>query len=496
MTAVTATDTLISRDPATGDRIAAHPIDGPDAVADAVARARAAATFWAAQPFSVRKRALLRWAAHLTARAEEITALITRENGKTADDAFLELTLALGHIDWAARNAHRALAPRRVRPGALMANIAASVEWRPLGVVGVIGPWNYPVYTPTGAIASALATGNTVVFKPSEYTTTIGTAFARAFAAANPELPQSILSTVTGGGATGAALVRAGIDKIAFTGSTATAKKIMTAAAESLTPVLLECGGKDAAIVADDADLEAAARDIAWGAVSNSGQTCVGIERVYVTRTVSEEFIGALREQLSGVRAGVDYGPMTMPGQIQVVRDHIADALAHGGTAMVGGPHSVRPPYIDPVLLVEVGESSIAVREETFGPTLTVRTVNDLDEAVTLANGTRYGLASAVYSRRHGPAIARRLRVGATSINAVLAFAAISALPFGGVGESGIGRIHGTEGLREFARPHALARRRFSIPGMALQTFTRAPRAMAVVRRLVTLLHARRGRRP
>ncbi|MET9211488.1 MULTISPECIES: aldehyde dehydrogenase family protein [unclassified Nocardia] len=486
-------EVLVSFDPATGEPIGEYPIDTPEQVQRVVGRARVAAEFWAGQPFSARRTALLRWASYLTGHAEEFTALIQRENGKPVDDAFLELTLALGHIDWAARHGERALASRRERPGLLMANFAATVEWRPLGVVGVIGPWNYPVYTPTGSIAYALIAGNTVVFKPSEYTTGVGNYFAAAFALANPELPQGILETVNGYGATGAALVTAGVDKVAFTGSTATGKKIMAAAADSLTPVLLECGGKDAAIVAGDADVAAAARDIAWGAFANSGQTCVGVERVYVVKSVRDQFVSELRKNLDGVRAGsdpgADYGPMTMPGQIEVVRRHIEDALRDGGTAVVGGPDSVRAPFIDPVVLLDVDEQSSAVQEETFGPTLTVRSVADVDEAVALANGTRFGLASTVYSKRHGVEIARRLRAGATSINAVLAFGAISSLPFGGVGESGIGRIHGQEGLREFARPHSLARQRFAIPGMALLTFERTAATMAIVRRAVRTLY-------
>jgi acyl-CoA reductase-like NAD-dependent aldehyde dehydrogenase len=181
---------------------------------------------------------------------------------------------------------------------------------------------------------------------------------------------------------------------------------------------------------------------------------------------------------------------MTMPSQVDVVRRHVADALEHGGTAVIGGLDSIRPPYIDPVVLVDTDESSLAVQEETFGPTLTVRTVRDVDEAVALANGTRYGLASTVFSREHGLEIARRLRAGATSVNAALGFAAIPALPFGGVGESGVGRIHGAEGLREFVRPHAIARQRFAIPGPSLSGFDRPAAMMRVVKKLMAKRHS------
>ena len=247
-----------------------------------------------------------------------------------------------------------------------------------------------------------------------------------------------------------------------------------------MTPIVLECGGKDAAIVAADADVAAAADAIAWAAVSNSGQTCVGTERVYVEEPVYQQFLTELQAKLRGVKPGsahpAAYGPMTMPAQVDVVRRHVEDALASGGRALVGGPDSIKAPFIEPVVLVDTPEDSLAVIEETFGPTVTVRAVKTIDEAVDLANATPYGLASAVFSKAQGMAIARRLRAGATSVNGVLSFAAISALPFGGVGASGFGRIHGADGLREFTYPHAIARQRYALPGMALLSFGRKAR--------------------
>lgn len=484
---------VTSVNPADGTEIASHSVHDTAAVHTAVHTARTAAPTWTALGHAGRRKALLRWASHLINNADELTALIHTENGKPVDDAYLELVLAVEHISWAAKHAEKVLAPRRVSPGLLMANFAARIEDRPLGVVGVIGPWNYPIYTPNGSIAYALAAGNAVVFKPSEYTPAIGMFFADAFAKGNPEAPPGVLQTITGDGSTGAALVAAGVDKIAFTGSTATGKKIMAAAAQTLTPVLLECGGKDAFIVADDADVPAAAEAAAWGAMSNSGQTCVGVERVYVTKAVREQFLDELTKQLRGVTPGAErkaaYGPMTMPSQVDVVRRHIDDAIASGGKALLGGPESVRAPFIEPVVLIDADESSEAVCEETFGPTVTVRTVEDVDEAVQLANAGKYGLASTVFSRRRGMEIARRLRAGATSVNSVLAFAAISALPFGGVGDSGIGRIHGAPGLLEFTRPHSIARQRFAIPGMQLLTFKRKAATVALVKRLIRLRH-------
>lgn len=486
---------LTSVDPATGEVIATHTVADEDAVRAAVAKARTAAATWGTLSFDERHKHLLRWSTQLVTSSDEFCALIHQENGKPLDDAFLELMLALEHIAWAAKNAKKILSPKKVFPGVLMSNFSARLEQRPLGVVGVIGPWNYPVYTPNGSIAYALAAGNTVVFKPSEFSTSIGNFLSEAFKKANPELPEGVFETINGFGATGAALVKSGVDKLAFTGSTATGKRIMAAAAGSLTPVLLECGGKDAVIVAGDADIKAAADAVAWGATANSGQTCAGVERVYVDRSVRDAFVAEVKRILTDIKpgsgAGAAYGPMTMPSQVDIVRRHIEDALKNGGTAVLGGPESVKAPFIEPVVLVDVDENSEAVCEETFGPTITIRTVDDVDEAVELANKSKYGLSSAVYSKKNGLEIARRLRVGATSVNSVLAFAAIAGLPFGGVGDSGIGRIHGEPGLREFSRPHSIAVQRFAIPGMALLSYSRTDSTMKLLRKLVPLLHGR-----
>lgn len=487
------TGELSSTNPANGKPVAEFAIATETEVGAAVQQAREVAHWWSALSFTDRGKHLLRWASHLVEHADELVELIHDENGKPHDDAYLELVLTLEHIHWAAKNSRKVLGSRSVSPGMMMANQAAHVEYRALGVVGVIGPWNYPIYTPNGSIAYALAAGNTVVFKPSEYTPAVGQYLVEAFRKANPNAPAGVLSVVQGYGATGAALCRSGVDKIAFTGSTPTAKKIMASCAETLTPVLMECGGKDACIVAEDADIKAAAEAAAWGAMSNSGQTCVGVERIYVVKDVYEEFLAELRRQLDGVKAGKDYGPMTMPSQVDVVRSHIDDALEHGGKAVVGGADSVRAPYVDPVVLVDADEDSDAVREETFGPTVTVRAVDTVDDAVALANNTSYGLASTVFSRRRGLEIARRIKAGATSVNSVLGFAAVSALPFGGVGDSGFGRIHGAEGLREFVRPHSITRQRFAIPGMTLMSFRRRRSTMAMIKKIIKARHGGRS---
>ncbi|MFI5956815.1 aldehyde dehydrogenase family protein [Cryptosporangium sp. NPDC051539] len=486
---------LVSSSPVTGEEVGRVPVSDAAGVGTAVEAARAAAVWWAGLGYAGRRARLLRWRATITQRLDEITDLMHRENGKPTDDAMLELLLVVHHIDWAAKKASKVLGPRRVASGMLASNIAATLEYAPLGVIGVIGPWNYPAFTPMGSIAYALAAGNAVVFKPSEYTPLVGQWLVDTFAEIVPEHP--VLTSVHGGGETGAALTTAGVDKIAFTGSTATGKKIMAAAAATLTPVLIECGGKDPLLVDADADLDAAADAAVWGGMSNGGQTCIGIERVYVHEAVYEPFLAKLTAVAQSVTPGeaadAHYGPATMPSQLDVIRRHVDDALARGGKAVVGGAESVSGPFVSPVVLTDVPEDAAAVQEETFGPTLTVSKVKDMDEAVERANGTPYGLGAAVFSKRRGVELARRIRSGMTAVNSVVSFAGVASLPFGGVGDSGFGRIHGEDGLREFARPKAIARQRFGLP-MAIYSFTRTDKTNALLTRTMRSLYGRGAR--
>ncbi|MGI9000189.1 MAG: aldehyde dehydrogenase family protein, partial [Pseudonocardia sp.] len=264
--------TFDSLDPGTGAVVGTHPVHDAVAVEAAVARAASAAQWWVELGFAERRRRLGQWRKAIVRRLDDLARIVCDETGKPVDDARLEFVLAIEHLDWAARNAEKVLGRRAVSPGLLMGNQAASLRYAPIGVVGVIGPWNYPVFTPMGSIAYALAAGNAVVFKPSEYTPAVGKWLVDTFAEVVPEQP--VLQLITGFGATGAALCRSGVDKVAFTGSSRTVRKVMAACAENLTPVLMECGGKDALIVDIDADLDAAANGAVWGGLSNTGQTC------------------------------------------------------------------------------------------------------------------------------------------------------------------------------------------------------------------------------
>lgn len=489
-TAEPTTATFESLDPATGDVIDVHPDLGPEEVAAQVERAREGAAWWSTLSFDERREYLLTWGAVITRRIAQLADLSHRETGKPHGDALLEIAIAIDHIAWSAKHAKKVLGPQSVSPGLVMANVAASVEYRPLGVVGVIGPWNYPVFTPLGSAAYALAAGNAVVFKPSEYTPGVGVWLTETFAEVVGR--DDVFIPVTGLGKTGAALAGGAVDKVAFTGSTATGKKVMAAAAKNLTPVLIEAGGKDALLVDEDADLAAAADAALWAGMANAGQTCIGTERVYVHEAVYDDFVRILTDQARGLRAGGDpaaqIGPITMPSQLKVIAKHIKDAVARGGEVLLGGPEAVGERFVQPTIIANVAEDSSAVREETFGPTLVVNKVRDMDEAIARTNATDYALAGAVFSKARGMELARRMRSGMASINAVISFAAVPSLPFGGVGQSGFGRIHGPDGLKEFTYAKSIARQRFR-PPLALTTFTRDAETESKLVAILNVLH-------
>ena len=483
---------LTTTDPRDGSTIASYPVSTADEVARTVARARDAASWWAALGFDRRKRLLLAWKGAIARGAKDLAATISRETGKPEGDALLEVMLTLGHLDWAAKNAERVLKRRKMQSGLVNYNQHATLGYVPYGVVGVIGPWNYPFYTPMGSISYALSAGNAIVFKPSELTPGTAVWIADKW---REVCDRPVFQVLTGDRDTGADLVRAGVDKIAFTGSTASAKKVMASCAESLTPLVAECGGKDALIVAADADLDAAADFIAFGALGNAGQTCVGVERVYVERSVRDALVAKVVERAKRIVVDGDaptYGPLTLASQADVVAAHVHDALARGGQAAFGGPGSVDGRVVSPIVLLDVPEDSEAVQRETFGPTVVINAVADLDEAVARANATDYGLGAAVFTKdaRKGEQIAERLVAGVVTINSVLGFAAIGALPFGGVKGSGFGRIHGADGLREFSVPKSIARQTRKA-ALNLLTLERSPRDMHMVERMIPMLHGK-----
>lgn len=497
------TSTLSDRfevvNPGTGTVVGTHPIHTANDIAERLARAREVQPWWVEQGWAGRKQIMTKWVRWLAAHAEEIYELGHEETARPIPDVQMEFIAGLEEIRWAAANARRILKPRAVAPGLALANFAARVSHEPLGVVGLITPWNVPIYTVLSGMACSLAAGNAVIVKPSELSPGVATFVIDGFYHANPDVPRGLVSHVTGLADTGSALCSSGVNKLAFTGSVPTGRRVMATCAENLTPVVLELGGKDPTVVAGDADLDAAARAVVWGAFFNAGQACVGVERVYVVRDVRDEFLAHVKRYTEQVTVGLDdtasYGPMITPGQVDIVRRHITAALEGGATALVGGADAVRPPFIEPVVLVDVPEDNPAVAEETFGPTLVINTADDVDDAIRRANGTSFGLGSSVFSEKRGDEIAGKLRAGGVTVNAVLSFVGMPSVPFGGVGDSGFGRFHGAAGLREFTYAKSMVRKRFTIPGPDMQSFPRTQDQYDAVRDMIRWRYERKFRR-
>jgi len=483
-----------SFDPRTGESVGDYAAMGPGELSRAVKAARSAEKWWASIGFDGRRRWLLDWKRAISRRTSELVDIVCTETGKPAIDAATEVMLAVENLDWAARNAERALGRRRLGTTWLTRSQRASVGYLPLGVVGVLGSWSNPVFTPMGSIAYAMAAGNAVVFKPSELTPGVGVWLAESWSRLAPNQP--VLQVVTGDSSTGSALCRAGVDKIAYAGSDAGAREVISLCARSLTPVVVERSGKGAMVVQVDAKLDDAAAAAVFGAMSNAGQSPAGIQRAYVAESVYEPFLDKVAARAAKLRPGGDrrasYGPMVSESQIEVVRRQVKDAIARGGRAAVGGLESIREPYIEPIVLAGVPEDSLAITGEAAGPVLIVNSVTGMDEAVERINAAQHGLAVAVFTRdvRMVPEFAERIRTGVVTINSSMAHAGIPAMPFGGVGEYGQGHTHGEAGLREFSRTLAIAQQRYSAP-VDLSTFDRRPRDLRLARALFRLRHGR-----
>lgn len=448
--------TIEVRNPRDGRLVAAFPVSDAADVTASVSAARAAGMTWATRPPLRRVEALARLAGILEDRADDVADAIIAETGKPRAEALAEVAVSVELIRFYRAHAPRHLGPRRVGTGWMFWK-KAWVERVPLGVIGIITPWNYPLIIAMDAVTAALVGGNGVVVKPSEFTPIAASMLPDLCAQAG--LPDGLVQVVTGDGSTGEALVRSGVDKVSFTGSAAVGRRVMAAAAETLTPVTLELGGKDAAIVLEDADVERTARGIAFGGFFNAGQTCISIERVYVVESVAGEFTKRLAAEAEALRWGtgedVDVGPMITQAQHEMVVGHIEDALAKGAELAAGGLPEAGSRAIRPTVLLGVDESMDVSHEETFGPVLAVTVVRDEEEAILRANESPYGLFASVWTgdRRRGVSVGRRLRTGGVCVNETLAHAGVGGLPLGGVGESGFGSRRGLEGLSEVTRP-------------------------------------------
>jgi succinate-semialdehyde dehydrogenase/glutarate-semialdehyde dehydrogenase len=450
---------LISIDPATGEEIGRVPLLDAAGVAAAVARARAAQPAWARLSYRERARFILRARKIALDQLEAIAKLISRETGKPVTEAIaMEIVPTLDLMQYFADHTKQILKRKRVGLGQynLMAR-KSYIVYKPLGVVGIISPWNFPWATPLDEVVMALMAGNAVVVKPSELTPFTALKIADVFKQA--QLPDGLVEIVTGDGSTGAALVEAGVNKIMFTGSVNTGKRVAEAAAKHLTPVVLELGGKDPMIVFADANLENAARAAIWGAFCNSGQACASIERCYVHESIAGKFVDIvvketkLLKQNKPSTGDIDVGAMTNERQLEIVEDHVSDAVAHGAEVRTGG-HRLNDSngwFHEPTVITGVDHSMKLMRDETFGPVLPIMTFKTEAEAVRLANDSIYGLTASVFTGdlERGKRIAEQIDAGTVMVNEVVYTHAVAQTPWGGVKQSGYGRTHGSLGLLE-----------------------------------------------
>lgn len=462
---------IISRDPGTGTELGRIPIFSPEEVRDAVVRARAAQPAWAKHSFQERGQIVLKARELMLGQIDELGLLISRETGKPVSEAIsMEIVPTLDAMYYLAHNADRLLRPQKLDIGkyGLMGR-SSRIVFKPVGVVGIISPWNFPLATPAQEIVMALMCGNSVVLKPSELTTLTALKLGELFR--NSGLPAGLLEIVTGYGATGASLIDARVDKVMFTGSVATGKRVAAAAANHLTPVVLELGGKDPMIVLEDADIPNAARGAVWGAFANAGQACASVERCYVHESVAPQFLArvlsetaALKQDL-GTKADTDVGAMTNERQLQIVEEHVADALAHGAKVVSGGKRVANSAgfFYPPTVVTNVDHGMKIMRDETFGPLLPVMTFKTEDEAVELANDSVFGLTASVWTKdiSRGRELAEKIAAGTVMVNEVLYTHGIAQTPWGGVKESGYGRTHGRAGLLELVNPHHIHVNRF-----------------------------------
>ncbi len=453
------TDEIISYDPSTGDEIGRVPLMNASDVADAVSWARAAQPAWARLSYRSRAEYILRARERVLDQVDEIAKLISRETGKPATEAIsMEIVPTLDLMHYFAENTESLLDQRRIGLGQYnLMGRSSYVVYKPLGVVGIISPWNFPWATPLDEVVMALMAGNAVVVKPSELTPFTALKIADIFTQA--KLPDGLLHIVTGDGSTGAALVDAGVNKIMFTGSVNTGKRVAETAAKHLTPVVLELGGKDPMIVLEDADLENAARAAIWGAFCNSGQACASIERCYVHESIAEKFIDQvvketqlLKQDKASVEP-IDIGAMTNERQLLIVEDHIRDAVVRGAQISTGG-HRVNIAngwFHQPTVVTGVDHSMKLMRDETFGPVLPIMTFKTDEEAVRLANDSIYGLTASVFTKdtARGRRLAEQIDAGTVMVNEVVYTHAVAQTPWGGVKQSGYGRTHGRLGLLE-----------------------------------------------
>ncbi len=459
---VAGSSTIVTTNPATGEVLAELACASPDKVLAAVLLAKQAQPAWEATPVRQRIAMLRRFQRLLSEQRERVADLICREAGKPAVEALTtEVMVILDAAEFCIRSAYDFLRVKPLPHGNLvMKTKRGKLLCEPFGVIGIISPWNYPFSIAATETLGALVTGNAVVLKPSEFTPLIGLELQRLLleAGLNPDLMQVVI----GEGPAGVALIGAPIDKLIFTGSVATGKRVAEAAARRLLPVVLELGGKDPMIVLDDADLEIASSGALWGAFMNAGQTCLSVERCYVHRSLYDKFLEACSSKIAKLRVGngigseVEVGPLIHERQLRTVDEHVRDAVLKGARLLQGGKRltELGPNFYAPTLLADVTQEMRIIQDETFGPVLPVAPFDTDDEAIRLANNSEFGLAASVWTtnRRRGEMMAKRIKAGTVMINDVISCFGIAEAPHGGFKLSGIGRTHGKMGLAEMVQ--------------------------------------------
>lgn len=480
---------IVSVDPATGKELGSIDVSTPDEVREAVSRSRQVFHKWKTTSFKTRRRLVMNAREVILDEMDDIAHLISAESGKPFGEAIaMEIAPVLDLMQWVARGAEKMLRPRRVGIGLYrLLGRSSKIVYRPLGVVGIIPAWNYPFSIPLGEAVMALMAGNTVVLKPSELTPLVGLRIGDIFEKAG--FPEAAVQIVSGDGETGAALVEAAPDKIMFTGSVATGKKIAAAAAKDLTSVVLELGGKDPMIVFEDANLDLAAGAAVWGAFCNAGQSCSSIERLYVHESVAEALTRKIVEKTRGLRQGrgdredISVGPMSSERQLKIVEEHVAAFRQAGAKIEIGGrradtsvrtdaesadPDKFGPTpslFYEPTVITGATNEMRPMQEETFGPTLPIATFKTEEEAIRLANESEFGLTASVWTRDYakGKRVAEQIDAGSVCINEVLYTHGIGQTPWGGFKNSGRGRTHGLEGLMELVQPQHIHINRIAI---------------------------------
>lgn len=494
---------IVVRCPADGRVVGTVPDLAAADVTALAARLRSAQPAWEALGASGRSVHLLRWLDWLLDNERRILTLVQQETGKSWADASMEMAVVIDVVNYFTKNAENFLADRKVKSAGPANSVRRlRVQVRPHQLVGLITPWNGPLAGPMMDVVGALIAGAAVLSKPSEVTPL---AWAEAVRGWNDEIgAPPVLGCVTGGGAAGAAVVDQ-VDMVMFTGSVRTGRAIAVRCAERLIPCSLELGGKDAFIVLADADIERAAGAAVWGGMTNSGQACVGVERVYVEASAYDSFVAMVTTKVKALRQGMDepgsfacdIGAMVTAAQVDIVAAHVDDAVAKGARILCGGERGADGNFFEPTVLVDVDHSMKCMREETFGPTLAIMRVADADEAIALANDSEYGLSSSLWTRDRAAAerLSRRIEAGSVSVNNALVATFQMPIPMGGWKKSGLGtRFGGANGVLKYCRQQSVVEERFSLKSEPLW-YPVLPAKARLIARATRLLGAHDWRR-